>query len=109
MSTEPTKRATAFVPVELWNWRTIRMELVDVHKAAGLPWSETLALMDLRYAEWSWAVGRKADLPGYRCLMADWGWGERKVVALRKSGRWRDDALRAALAKRRAMLAKKAA
>jgi hypothetical protein len=105
MATESAqRRATAFVPVELWNWRTIRLELVAVHKAAGIPWSDTLALMDLRYAEWCWALGRKDKLPGRRCLMADWNMPERNVRLLLKSGRWRDDALRVALANRKAVL-----
>jgi hypothetical protein len=90
--------AFSFVPVELWNWRVLRQEWAAVYQLAGQPWSEALALLDLRYAEWALITGNKKRLPGYRCLAKDWGWTGHRVRALLDTGRWRDAALSEALA-----------
>lgn len=91
----------AHVPCELWRWRAERRTLADVHRAAGLPWSIDLAAIDMRYHEWSYALGARKP-PGRRCLSEDWGWTSYAVRGFLDAPTWREEELRTALTKREA-------
>jgi len=93
-------RKVPHVSIPLYHWRRMRQELADVHRAAGTPWSDELAGADMRALEWDWCSGGR-EPPGRRCLAEDWGWTTYRVRLFldpKRGCRWRDDALRTALA-----------